>query len=439
MTHITEHITKRIALVLALVAILAYAFLVNGATDGSTFATYSNTGKALELKIDAKSFYNGVLQPELTWNLKNLVPGVDKFWNFGDIKPDDYGTSSISIHIKDQGPAFVCLDFYNYTNLENGINEPESHVDTSSTTGELGDILEFFAWLDDGDKKFEVGELPLFGTTTQKSSILLNNTSYAIADALHGTPIPKGVTKYVGVYWCAGDLEVNVETGVATCDGEDLDNESQTDSVTVDVGIRAVVASAQPKFTCDGVPPPVNHCEIEGHKYNEKAEPLAGWTIGLSKKIRHSKGYDMYDLATTTTDKDGYFCLDWNGESRTLRGKSTYAGGAYTHEYFVYEYLKDGWKNVLIEKGATVPELANVPQNQIWTDGKYINVSMGTGYIISGAAYHVDFYNTPKTNKSNSCTPHDHKKDKKENTYDSWRKVETTSYLDGLKKKFKRS
>lgn len=394
MTTITRYITGRMALVLGAVLLLGYAFLASGATDGFTFATNTTQGKPLELKIDAKTFYNGLLQPQRTWNLKNLVPGVDKFWNFDDVKPGDTGTSSISIHIKN-GPAYACLDFYNYKDLENGVNEPESHVDTSSTTGELGTGLEFFAWKEgDGDRVFEPAEAPLFGTTSQSAVQVLNNTTYAIADALHGNPIQNGVVKYVGVYWCAGDLEVNLATGKATCNGEVLGNEAQTDSMGVDVAIRAVSSQSQPKFTCSGVPPPVQWCEFEGHKYDEKGAPLQGWDIGLMKKITHNKGVDVYALATSTTDQNGYFCLDWNGEKRTPINTPTYKSGPYTHEYFVYEVMKKDWKNVAIEKGATYHVLTPVPSGQIIKDGVYVMISMGSGYIASNVGYHVDFYNT---------------------------------------------
>lgn len=397
MTTLKHYITKRMAIVLGAVVLLAYAFLASGANNGFTFATYDSQGKPLELKIDAKTFYNGVLQPQLTWNLKNLVPGVDKFWNFDDIKPGDTGTTSISIHIKN-GPAYVCLDFYNFKDFENGINEPESHVDNSSTTGELAEGLEFFAWKEgDGDRVFEPAESPLFGTTSQSAVQVLGNTTYAIADALHGNPIQNGVVKYVGVYWCAGDLDVNLATGKATCNGEVLGNEAQTDSMEVDVAIRAVSASQQPNFRCDGVPPPVNWCEFEGHKYGEGVKPLQGWEIGLMKKITHNKGVDTYALATTTTDENGYFCLDWNGERRVPLTTPTYQSGPYTHEYFVYEVMKQNWTNFKIEKGETWEVLTQVPSGQIIKDGVYVMISMGGGYIEANRAYHVDFWNKEKT------------------------------------------
>lgn len=389
---LTTHVTRviRIGLILSLVVFLAYVYVAEGQSTGTTFATYGSQGK-FDLKVDSTTYYNGLLQPARTWNLKNLVPGVDKFWKFDDVKPGDTGTSSISLHVTGE-KAYACLDFYHYADYENGINEPESHVDMSSTTGELAEGLEFFAWRDDGDKKFEVGEVPLFGTSTQSAAVVLNNTSYAIADAVTGTPLSSWSTRYIGVYWCAGNLTVDVTTAKATCDGTVLGNEAQTDSMAVDVGIRAVSATAQPKFTCNGVPPPVNMCEVEGHKYDEMGKPLKGWTIGLMKRVKHNKGTDSYVLATDETDKDGYFCLDWNGEKEKLEGKSTYKSGPKTTDYVVYEEMQKDWKNVDIEKGATWHVLAPVPSLDILRFGNRVGIVLGST-VTPNAAYHVDFYN----------------------------------------------
>jgi hypothetical protein len=394
MTRTYAKTATRITLILGVIVFLAYVFVIRGAFAGATFAT--NTGQVpLELKIDSTTFYNGVFQPALSWTLKNLTPGVDKFFNFGDVKPGDTGTSSISIHIN-KGPAFACLDFTNLKDLENGINEPESHVDSSTTTGELAEGLEFFAWRDDGDKKFEVGEKPLFGTSTQSGAVVLNNTTYALADAVTGAPYQSGSTNYVGIYWCAGDMTVDVPNAKVTCNGLTLGNEAQTDSLGVDVRIRAVASSQQPKFTCGGQPPPVTKCEIEGHKFDKNGNPLKDWNIGLMKTIVHNKGTDTYDLATSTTNVNGYYCLDWNGEKRTPRGTPTYKSGPYTFEYHVFEILKTDWKNVSVQKGPNEYALSAVPDASVKKVGQYVSTSLGSGYIIANAAYHVDFYNEYK-------------------------------------------
>ncbi len=408
MIHAYTKNAVRISLIIGVVAMLGIAVWTRADALGSTFATGSGTG-ALELKIDSKTWYNGVYQPALSWTLKNLTPGVDKFFNFGDVKPGDTGTSSISIHIK-PNPAWMCLDFVNLKDLENSINEPESKLDTSTSTGELAEGLEFFAWRDDGDYKFEIGEKPLFGTSSQSAVQVLNNTTYPLADAVTLPAYAGNSTHYVGINWCAGNLTVDIALAKITCDGTALGNEAQTDSLGIDVRLRAVSATQQPKFTCNNVPPPPEQCEIEGHKYDQNGKPLANWTMGLMKIITHNKGTDIYDLATDVTDADGYYCLNWDGETRTIRGASTYKSGPYNFTYHVYEKLVTGWKNVSIEKGSSVPTLAVVPNGDIKKDGVYISTQIGSqnGYIYSNAAYHVDFYNQLKKDKTKTLKKGNH-------------------------------
>jgi len=245
-----------VAGVLSLAVGLLY---VSAEEPGVTFAT----GNGLDLKIDSKATYNGVDVPSGTWSLKNLKPKKDKFWNFNDIKPGDQGENTISIHVNKD--AWMCLEFLNLKEKENGENEPEGLVDTSTAAeGELADGMEFFAWHDDGDNIFEVGEKPIFGTTTQSAVQVLNNKVYAIADYKSGTPIPKNTTKYFGVQWCAGNMTVNVATATISCDGNTIGNEAQTDSMTVDVQLVAASAKDEKKFKCKDiyVPPPGEQCEV---------------------------------------------------------------------------------------------------------------------------------------------------------------------------------
>ena len=225
---------------------------------GQTFATGSGA-HGIELKIDSTTYYNSVLQPQLSWSLKNLKPWKDDFFNYKDVKPGDTGTNIISIHI-DKNAAFVCLDFQNLRDRENGRNEPEREEDNNGK-GELSEELEFFAWHDDGDGLFEVGEEAIFGTSSQSAKDVLKGKSYALADSVHGSALFPNQTSYVGIDWCAGDLRVNLATAEISCDAEAMGNEAQTDSMTLDVSLRAVVAKQQPWFTCvkDNKPPYGNH------------------------------------------------------------------------------------------------------------------------------------------------------------------------------------
>lgn len=252
----TRTISIRAAIAASVALVAVAAFIVRGEEPGITFAT-----GGLNLKIDSAGWYNGAMIPSATWGMKNLVPGVDKFFNFDDIKPGDYGCEVISMHVN--APAWMCLDFKNLKQSENGENEPESHVD--GTPGpDLADNTEFFGWMDDGDGKYEPpNEKPIFGTSTQAASyVFASSTTYAIADS-RGNRCEMNTKRYVGMCWCAGDLIVNKITGKFSCDGTKLGNIAQTDSFSVDVQIRAQLAPEKPKFQCGGyapVSPPCTGC-----------------------------------------------------------------------------------------------------------------------------------------------------------------------------------
>ncbi len=250
MTKPTTYIGKRALLLAGVLSLVVGLSQLRAQEPGVTFA-----GGNFDLKVDSEASYNGVPVPAGTWSLKDLVPGVDKFFNFNDIKPGDQGENTISLHAK-KSPLWVCLTFYNLLNGENDINEPESHVDATPAVGELTSAMEFFAWQDDGDNIFEVGEKPLFGTSTQAANQVLNGKTYPVYDYSTGGAIPKNGTKHVGVYWCAGDLTVDVPTATINCEGQSLGNEYQTDTMKVDVRLTAVSATEQPKFQCGNVKPP---------------------------------------------------------------------------------------------------------------------------------------------------------------------------------------
>jgi hypothetical protein len=233
-----------VATLVATAAIAAYLF---APSTGYTFATGD-----FNLKIDSKASWNGVLQPKSTWSLKNLHPGSDKFFNLKDVKPGDQGEATISFHVNKD--SWICLDFENLKQKENGRNEPEGHEDAtgSSSAGELAAGTEFFAWYDDGDNLFEVGEKPIFGTSTDKQSAVktLNNRTYALADAVAGDVFKANQTRYIGLQWCAGNMTVNVAAATIQCDGTALGNNAQTDSFSVDISFRAVPSKDNKKFTC---------------------------------------------------------------------------------------------------------------------------------------------------------------------------------------------
>lgn len=234
----------RVALIVGVVLLLGILVVLRDSI-GITFAT-----GGLNLKIDSYSVYNGVVQPASTWTLKNLVPGVDKFFNFDDIKPGDRGKEIISFHTDKN--AWACMDFSNLLDVENGNNEPESLADLDGPLGgELSKGIEFFSWIDDGDNTYEVGEKAIFGTSSPQAGFDVLK-KYILADSTTGNYFPANATRYVGIEWCAGDLTVNTSTAVITCDGTVLGNGAQTDAFSIDLALRAVTANDSPYFRCDG-------------------------------------------------------------------------------------------------------------------------------------------------------------------------------------------
>src|SRR3989344_1522396 len=297
--------------VVALVATVALsAFFLRDTPPGITFAQGT-----FNLTIDSSAWYNDAAVPSATWALKDLVPGVDTFFNFDDIKPGDFGKNVISLHVSD-GDAWMCMDFTNLESEDNSVNEPEQLADNSAG-GELADELEFFAWRDDGDNVFEVGEHPIFGISTQSASILFASTTHAIADSTTSGPCEEGDTCYVGIQWCAGELSVNFATAVISCDGSMLGNASQTDTMSVDVSLRSASGRDLPSFTCSGAPPPPDDGDGDTTGFGEE--------IGLYIKceILANMGWPLPDYSTECPDgfpeRDDATSTSRGRETRTTR------------------------------------------------------------------------------------------------------------------------
>jgi hypothetical protein len=237
-------LTTRIGIIAVVLVLLVFSAYVRGETPSTTFATYG-----IDLRVDSRAFYNGEKVSSSTWKLKNLVPGSDHFFDFDDLKPGDFGKTIISLHVKKQ-KAWMCLDFSNLESADNDQNEPEALVDDEGDEGELLEGIEFFGWQDDGDNEFGVGEEVLFDVS--HAGEVLDDTTYTIEDFVHGYGFKVNEVRYVGILWCAGELSVNTQTAAVSCDGSVLGNEVQTDTLSVDIALRAFPVKDRPQFQCEG-------------------------------------------------------------------------------------------------------------------------------------------------------------------------------------------
>ncbi len=289
------------AVILASVSLIVVgstgAFFSDSETStGNTFAA-----GAIDLKVDNDSYYNGNRCTDVDQNPNDdvhiwqwqgsaayPVPGtacdtsfplsdLDKgllFFNFNDMKPDDEGEDTISLHVDNN--AWACMDLSLTSNDDKSSTEPELSVpdvqeDINNTwDGELAQNLQFFWWADDGDNVYEVGENTISdGVKTLYNLATSTPFSVALADPTHNVwtpqapgPIPGGQTVYIAKGWCFGNLTLNavaasqglnpsVNSGLL-CDGTALNNLTQTDAATVNVAFRAVQARNNPNFSCGG-------------------------------------------------------------------------------------------------------------------------------------------------------------------------------------------
>ncbi|MCA9361501.1 SipW-dependent-type signal peptide-containing protein [Candidatus Kaiserbacteria bacterium] len=274
---------QRIILSLALIVMVA-GVLTFGATNAFFSDTESSEGNlftagAIDLTVDNESYYNGKLNQNTSWEATDLT--VEKFFDFDDVKPNDYGEDTISLHVA-TNDAYMCANVTLTSNNDNTQTEPESAVDPNGLTeGELADLINFVWWADDGDNVFEKDEEII---SQGPIGTLELNVPYniALADSDEnvwtgvGGPVPGNETLYLGKAWCFGeigtdpvdqdgqanalspagdnnenDIDGEPEDGGITCDGTLLGNESQTDSLTADVTFEVVQARHNEDFQCE--------------------------------------------------------------------------------------------------------------------------------------------------------------------------------------------
>lgn len=274
---------------------LLLGILTAGAVAGVTFAAtnafFSDTETSIgntfvagdiDLQIDNTSYaidYNipGFATPtgafvastNTSWSLRDLT--IEKFFDFIDLKPGDYGEDTISIHVG-SNDAWLCAAAQITDDSDQSCTEPELVDDPTcvptATNGELDEDLNFAFWVDDGDNVFEVGEEvfldgPLGGLGQQGQIALADSLGSVLPD---DGPVPGDSTFYIGKIWCFGNLTeaplpdredpnpalnnpINRGTGFI-CDGALVDNAAQTDRIVGDLEFYAEQARNNSTFVC---------------------------------------------------------------------------------------------------------------------------------------------------------------------------------------------
>ena len=275
---------KKISLSLGIILIVLAVVITSGTVAflsdeeksiGNTF-----TAGAIDLKVDNESYYNGAISQSTTFGPSDLSEGM-LFINFRDLKPDDEGEDTISLHVN-TNDAWLCMDMSLTTNDDISSNEPElgagdaPDIADNSWDGELGDLTKMIWWVDDGDNVLEEGEALLNGGVKSVTEFFGTDNLFTadLADATTNVwtnqpgPALGNQDYYLAKAWCFGTMaEARITqdgfgklpgstngplvrgSGI-TCNGTALGNESQTDGVTMDIAFRAVQARHNTSFTC---------------------------------------------------------------------------------------------------------------------------------------------------------------------------------------------
>lgn len=263
--------------ILSSVAVIGFVgALVVGSTgaffsDTETSANNTLTAGAIDLKIDNESYYNGLLNRETTWELSDLDEG-HLFFNFGDLKPGDWGEDTISLHVN-SNDAYACAYVTRTADDENTLVGPELEMQDDDVEGELDDELYFLWWADDGDNVLEEDERIInqgvLGSAPMEfpMTIVLADSNQNVWDEtgpIVGGGEQEPIVYYIGKAWCYGEMEIvpaGPDQGVSPaeypgfiCHGGAVTNISQTDSTMLDVTFDAVQARHNDGFVCEGRP-----------------------------------------------------------------------------------------------------------------------------------------------------------------------------------------
>ena len=228
---------------------------------------------AIDLKIDNTSYYNGAVNDDTTWDLRDLT--VERYFDFDDVKPGDEGEDTISLHV-DTNEAWACALITLTADDENTAVDPE--LDAGDVADNLGDgfdgelarELHFVWWPDDGDNVLEESEAAkvrifyklynIVGDDYTVDLTIADSQWNFFEDAPGAVPLNSGTAYFIGKAWCFGEMTLQpvagntgidptVNSGIV-CDGSNVDNMSQTDMVVGDVEFSAHQYRHNEQFLC---------------------------------------------------------------------------------------------------------------------------------------------------------------------------------------------
>ena len=245
-----------------------------------------------------RALHCGVAQPimltqdcENSWDITNL--DGHHFFSIDDLKPGDHGKDIISLHVE-SNDAYACLEIKNKVNLENVCIDPEISAgdNPASEIGEIGDLVQIFAWKDDDVDGFYE---PSKGEVSLSPVMTLNEFTKFGFDSANGYDIEAYGIEYMGLTWCAGTMAIDEIWGNITCDGSGNHDVAQSDSFTADLVLTAIQTRNNKSFSCQ--PSGCEDCPMSGSGcYNSQCTPFGTPTWRLIDEVCVMSG--LYEIGT---------------------------------------------------------------------------------------------------------------------------------------------
>ncbi|MFC7165998.1 SipW-dependent-type signal peptide-containing protein [Halospeciosus flavus] len=131
----------------------------------STYPDAEELSTGTYLLGEAPNDWGAVERDEITCETDGLVNGeAIPVFDLDDVKPGDSGEVTTSLHLCGN-PSYIRMKAC-VTEDENGVNEPESDVDTSPEMAELANLLDVRVWRDpDCDNLYDEGEHVIYEGT----------------------------------------------------------------------------------------------------------------------------------------------------------------------------------------------------------------------------------------------------------------------------------
>ena len=171
----------------------------------------------------------------------------EKFFNFEDVKPGDFGRNVISVH-NYSNDGWLCMTIGNKSDIENDLIGPEANAgDVTPAQGELSKYLQLFVWRDDNNNGiYEPLTETVIGTYTMSTI-----GTVPVYDSTTGTgPLIASTTKFIGLAWCVGTINVDGTTGEITCNGAGNQDDAQTDKFMADLTLYTEQWRNNAGFVC---------------------------------------------------------------------------------------------------------------------------------------------------------------------------------------------